>query len=93
MKSIENLALIPIAEAETKPRRSIAFVLLAAEEKGLLGSDWLARHPEQFAGKTVVGTINLDMPVVPTDFDRLVAYGAEHSPIGRQIDAALEEYR
>lgn len=72
------------------PRRSIAFVALAAEEKGLLGSDWLAHHPEQFAGKTVVGTINLDMPVVPTDFDRIVAYGAEHSTIGRQIDAALE---
>ena len=77
------------AEADTKPRRSIAFVLLAAEEKGLLGSDWLANNPDQFPGMTMVANINIDMPIHTGDFDTVVAHGAEHSNIGRQIDKAL----
>ncbi|MBW0144185.1 M28 family peptidase [Sphingomicrobium clamense] len=80
------------AEAETKPRRSIAFVLLAAEEKGLLGSDWLAKNPDQFPGKTMVANINIDMPIHTGDFDSVVAHGAEHSNIGRQIDKALADF-
>lgn len=71
------------------PRRSIAFVALGAEEKGLKGSEWLAAHPERFPGKTMVGVVNLDMPVTPDDFDRVVAYGGEHSTISAQIDTAL----
>ena len=78
-------------ESGKAPRRSIAFVALAAEEKGLLGSDWLARNPDQFPGKTVVGTVNLDMPVIPADFDRIVAYGAEHSTIGPVVADAAEQ--
>ena len=79
------------AESGEAPRRSIAFVALAAEEKGLKGSDWLAHNLDQFPGKRVVGTVNLDMPVIPADFDRIVAYGAEHSTIGPVVAEAAEK--
>ncbi|HEY6099833.1 MAG TPA: M20/M25/M40 family metallo-hydrolase, partial [Anaeromyxobacter sp.] len=41
------------------PARSIVFAAFAAEEQGLLGSEWLARHPPVPAGKIAV-TINMD---------------------------------
>ena len=80
------------AESGQAPRRSIAFVALAAEEKGLKGSDWLANNPDQFPGKTIVANINVDMPIHTGDFETVVAHGAEHSTLGRQIDAALADF-
>jgi Zn-dependent M28 family amino/carboxypeptidase len=41
------------------PARSIVFVALAAEEQGLLGSEWLARHPPVTVGK-IAGAVNMD---------------------------------
>jgi Zn-dependent M28 family amino/carboxypeptidase len=41
------------------PARTIVFAALAAEEQGLLGSEWLARHPPVPVGKIAV-TINMD---------------------------------
>ena len=62
------------------PRRSILFVALTGEEKGELGSDYLAHYPV-LKGKTVVADLNLDMPILTYDFQDVVAYGAEHSTI------------
>jgi Zn-dependent M28 family amino/carboxypeptidase len=49
-----------------KLRRSILFVLVTAEEKGLLGSKYFAAHPTVDA-KAIVADINIDMflPIVP----------------------------
>jgi Zn-dependent M28 family amino/carboxypeptidase len=63
------------------PRRSIMFVALAGEEEGLLGSDYLARHPLVGSGK-VIANVNLDMPILTYDFQDVVAFGAEHSTLG-----------
>jgi Zn-dependent M28 family amino/carboxypeptidase len=42
-----------------RPARSIVFAALAAEEQGLLGSEWLARHPPVPAGR-IAAVVNLD---------------------------------
>src|SRR5712671_4613330 len=49
-----------------KLRRSILFVLVTAEEKGLLGSKYFAAHPTVDA-KSIIADINVDMflPIVP----------------------------
>ena len=70
-----------------KPKRSILFVALTAEEDGLLGSDYLARYPVTGAGK-VVADVNLDMPILLYDFQDVVAFGAEHSTMGPIVEAA-----
>ena len=44
--------------------RSVVVVLVTAEEKGLLGSDYFAHYPVKAAGR-MVANVNLDMPVVP----------------------------
>jgi len=63
------------------PRRTVAFAALTAEEKGLVGSDYLAQNPA-FKDKRVVANVNLDMPVLLYDFTDVVAFGAERSTIG-----------
>ena len=47
------------ATLPTAPRRSILFAAVAAEEQGLLGSEYLARHPPVPVGRIAVD-INID---------------------------------
>lgn len=47
------------SEAKQRPKRSILFALVAAEEQGLLGSEFLGRNPPIPAGRIALG-INLD---------------------------------
>ena len=53
------------AHAE-RPRRSILFAFVTAEEKGLLGSKYFAAHPT-VAPQSIVADVNVDMflPIVP----------------------------
>ncbi len=59
-----TVSLLEIAEAfqsmKKKPRRSIVFAWVTAEEKGLLGSDYYSQHPVFPLDKTLVD-INMDM--------------------------------
>ncbi len=41
------------------PRRSVIFALVAGEEQGLLGSEWLAAHPPVPAGR-IAAVLNVD---------------------------------
>ena len=75
-------------ESGTVPKRSIMFVALTGEEEGLLGSEYLAMHPV-IAGGKVVGAVNLDMPIVTYDFQDMVAYGADHSTVGKAVAEAI----
>ncbi len=77
-------ALIALPE---KPRRSVLFAALTGEESGLLGSDYLARHPLPVAG-TMVADVNFDMPVLLYRFTDVVAFGAQHSSMGPIVAAA-----
>jgi hypothetical protein len=63
------------------PRRSVLFVALTAEEKGLLGSEHFARNPTVPA-EHMVANVNLDMPVIVYDFADVIAFGSDHSNLG-----------
>ncbi len=76
-----------LAASPNRPRRSIMFAAVTAEEKGLLGSDYMARHAVIPNGR-VVAVVNLDMPVLLYDFQDLIAFGAEHSTMGPIVSRA-----
>lgn len=69
------------------PRRSLMFVAVTAEEKGLLGSDYFAQHPP-VPPQAMVANINLDMPMLLYPFRDIIAFGAEHSTLGRTAERA-----
>ena len=77
--------LIEVARAMSRPgnrpRRPILFAAVTAEEKGLLGAEYLARHPVSVDGR-VISVVNLDMPILTYDFQDVTAFGAEHSTMG-----------
>jgi len=83
--------LIEVAREMTRPgnrpRRPILFAAVTGEEKGELGSQYLARHPVVGNGH-VIGVVNLDMPVLTYDFRDVIAFGAEHSTLGAVVERA-----
>ena len=60
---------------------TILFAAVTAEEKGLLGSTFLA-NVTQAHGETVVANLNINMPLTFTRTQGFVAFGAEHSSLG-----------
>lgn len=78
------------ADSGTRPKRSILFAAVTAEEDGLLGSQYLARNPVLPTGGKLVGVVNLDMPILTYDFADVVAFGAEHSTLGPIVDRAAK---
>ena len=77
-------------EEASRPRRSLLFLALTAEEKGLLGSELYAAHPT-VPKEGIVANVNLDMPLLLYDFIDVVAFGAEHSTMGETVaDAASQ---
>ncbi|HEX8261935.1 MAG TPA: M28 family metallopeptidase [Allosphingosinicella sp.] len=75
-----------MAASPDRPKRSILFAAVTAEEDGLLGAQYLARHP--VPGGKVAAVVNLDMPVLLYDFTDVVAFGAEHSTMGKAVERA-----
>jgi len=66
--------------AANPPARSILFIALTAEEKGLLGSDYFAHYPT-VPSDSIVSNINLDMPLFLYPVADMVAFGSEHSSL------------
>lgn len=81
-------------EANSRPKRSILFAAVTAEEKGLLGSAFLANATRSH-GLAVVANFNIDMPLTLARTHDFVAFGAEHSTLGTAARnaAAAEGYR
>lgn len=77
-----------MAQAPDKPRRSMLFVAVTGEEKGLIGADYFARNPTVPAAQ-LVGNVNLDMPILLYPFTDVVAFGANHSNLGAIVDKAV----
>jgi len=77
-------------DSGVRPKRSILFVALTGEEKGLQGSSYLARYPLPAAHRTVAN-VNLDMPILTYDFADVIAFGAEHSTMGPTVARALAQ--
>jgi hypothetical protein len=93
--AVGTAAMLEVAralqEAGKRPRRSILFVAVTAEEKGLVGSDYFAANPTVPKG-SIVANVNLDMPILTYRFEDLVAYGADRSSIGPVVaDVAAKE--
>ncbi len=71
------------------PRRSLVFVAVAAEESGLLGSDYFARNPT-LPGDAIVANINMDIGLIVYDAADVVVHGAPHSTLGEVARASAE---
>jgi hypothetical protein len=74
-----------------RPRRSLLFLAVTAEEKGLVGSEYFAYHPTVPVA-SMVAAINLDMPLLLYDFGDVIAFGAEHSSLGPVVARAAGEF-
>ncbi|MBB1088692.1 M20/M25/M40 family metallo-hydrolase [Lysobacter sp. SG-8] len=79
-----------LVQSDTAPRRSLLFVAVTAEEKGLLGAEWFARHPTVAPG-TLVANVNMDMPVLLAPTTDVVPVGIEHSTLAPLVEAAARE--
>jgi hypothetical protein len=64
-----------------RPKRSVVFAAVTAEERGELGSDYFVHHPT-VARSRIVGNLNIDMPLLVGPTLDFVALGAEHSTLG-----------
>jgi len=81
--------LMEIAEAmasmPTRPRRSVVFLHVSGEEKGLLGSEWYSDHPT-LPLPQIVANINVDM-IGRNATDSIVVIGKTYSTMGPQVNA------
>jgi hypothetical protein len=81
-----------LAAARRPSRRSLLFVLVTAEEKGLLGSRHFASYPTVPREK-IVANLNVDMfrPIIPLKILRV--YGLEESTLGELARATAAQHR
>ena len=70
------------------PRRSILFIALTGEERGLVGSDYYAHYPT-VPSDSLVANVNLDMPLLLYPLADVIAFGAEHSSLEQTIDEVV----
>ena len=81
-------AVIEVAEAmaalPTPPRRSVMFLLVSGEEKGLWGSEYFADNLPVSSDR-IVADLNADM-VGRNWPDTIVAIGKEHSDLGTTLE-------
>lgn len=70
-----------LRKSKEKPKRSILFLFVTGEEKGLLGSRYFTAHPT-VRPASMVADINIDMflPIVPLKV--LTVYGLAESDLG-----------
>jgi hypothetical protein len=90
--------IIELAEAFSqpgaRPNRSLIFLTVSGEEKGLWGSEYFANNPPVPVKQLVAG-INIDM-IGRNWPDTIVAIGKEHSDLGatlNRVNAAHPELR
>jgi len=76
------------ASRKPRPRRSIVFVAVTAEEKGIQGSLAFADRPS--IEGTIVANVNMDMITMLFPMKSLVALGLEHSSLGAPAREAAE---
>ena len=74
------LELARIFSEDLKPKRSIIFLLLTGEEKGLLGSIYYTNNPIKPLYKTIAN-INIDGIALFDKFKSIIGIGAEYSSL------------
>jgi hypothetical protein len=70
-----------------RPRRTVVFSAVTAEEKGLRGSEYLAQHFPTGAGRPVAN-VNLDMVLVTQPTRKFTVLGIEHSTLRGPVEKA-----
>ncbi len=83
VKSFSNL--------DTPPKRSIIFLALTGEEKGLLGSTYYTDNPLVPLYKTVAN-INIDGIAFFRDFKSVVGIGLEYSTLSSFLNETVPEF-
>ena len=76
------------AFANSPAKRSMVFIALTAEERGLLGSDYYAHYPT-VPSDAIIANINLDMPLFLYPVADIIAFGAEHSSLEGTVGEAI----
>ena len=85
METARVISQMPLA-----PKRSILFIALTGEEKGLLGADYFAKQPT-VPKSAMVANVNLDMPILTYEFADVIAFGAEHSNMKASVELAAQQ--
>lgn len=85
METARMFAAMPVA-----PKRSIIFLAVTGEEKGLLGADYYARNPT-VPQESLIANVNLDMPILTYEFADVIAFGANHSSMKASVEQAAEK--
>ena len=70
------------------PRRTLLFLAVTGEEKGLVGSDYFTNHPT-VPLKSIVADVNLDMPILTYRFEDMIVFGADRSTLGPIVRDAV----
>jgi hypothetical protein len=88
-----SACLLEVARAlrqmNPRPRRSILFVSVTAEEAGLLGSDYFAHYPT-VAKSAIAANVNMDEDQMLWPLKDIIPFGAEHSSLDDVVHEAAE---
>jgi hypothetical protein len=89
-----TVGVVEVAEALSqpgaRPKRSVIFLTVSAEERGLWGSQYFANNLPVNV-KSVVADLNMDM-IGRNWKDSVVAIGKEHSDLGSAVDRVAAEH-
>jgi len=89
-----TVGVMELAEAFSRPgartKRSILFITVSGEEKGLWGSNYFTENPT-VPIKDMVADINIDM-IGRNWPDTIVAIGREHSDLGQTLEAVNAQH-
>jgi len=80
------------AEAGQRPHRSILFASVTAEEQGLLGSEYLGKHPPVPAGKISLDLNYDDVPPLGSP-EEVEVSGAERTTFYPEVEAMAKTFR
>ncbi len=80
------------AQAQAKPRRSVIFAAVTAEEQGLLGSEYMGKHPPIAAGKIALDLNFDDIPPLGSP-EEVEVSGAERTTFYPTVEAMAQEFR
>jgi Zn-dependent M28 family amino/carboxypeptidase len=81
-------AATALGRRQPRPRRSLLFVAVTAEEKGLLGSDWFAAHATIPEGSSIVANLNTDMFLPLNPLRQLLVNGLEETDLADDVRRA-----
>ena len=80
------------SEAASKPRRSVLFASVTAEEQGLLGSEYLGKHPPVPASKISLDLNYDDVPPLGSP-EEVEVSGSERTTFYPVIEATAKTFR